>query len=348
MKLKYKQSLRGLEDEEEELVAECKKREKKGEKKTRFKCKFNIKNKKINNIEVQEDKFDFIDQEVTIKLCTPLAVKYLKKLQTVGKEEKFRKKVFLLENAELKEDEKEFTIIGKIKDRSFDNDEVTLTVFNNKKNRGINIECSVKKKGRNYNIVCKPEKNIKGYLDGAFGDFGEEFLVIKFKDDQDSEIDFVAKKEDKDKDEDKKEDKDEDKKEDKDEDKKEDKDEDKKKNKKKKKKEDKDDDKDEDKKEEKKDNNDDNDDEEKKPKKKKVIIKKQKTEAEDDTDSTEEENWWNNNNILIYIIIGSLFFLLIVLVCCRFCKVQAQPAKIKSLESSSMDKVKFASQGSDS
>jgi hypothetical protein len=36
LKLKYKQSLRGLEDEEEELVAECKKREKKGEKKNKI------------------------------------------------------------------------------------------------------------------------------------------------------------------------------------------------------------------------------------------------------------------------------------------------------------------------
>ena len=318
MKLKSKQSLRGLEDEE--LVIECKKREKKGDRKVRFKCKFNIKNKKIDNIEVEEDKIDFIDQEVTIKSCSPLAVKYLKKLQTVGKQEKFRKKLFLLEYAALKKNENDFTIEGRIKDKSFDNDEVTLTVLNEKKNNGFNIECSIKKKKGKYNIICKPEKNIKGYLDGAFGDFGEEYLAINFRDNQNSEIDFEAKKEDKD------EDKNEDKKEDKDEDKKEDK------------------------KDDKKENNDDNDDDEKKSKKKqkKVVIKKQKKVDEDDTDSTDEDNWLNNNNILIYIIIGSLFFLLIILVICRCCKVQAQPKIIQNLENSSLDKVKFASQSSDS
>ena len=310
----------------------------------RFKCKFNIKGKKIDNIEVEEDKIDFIDQEVTIKSCSPLAVKYLKKLQTVGKQEKFRKKLFLLEYAALKKTENDFTIEGRIKDKSFDNDEVTLTVLNEKKNNGFNIECSIKKKKGKYNIICKPEKNIKGYLDGAFGDFGEEYLAINFRDNQNSEIDFEAKKEDKD------EDKKEDKKEDKDEDKKEDKNEDKKEDKKEDKDEDKKEDKDEDKKEDKKENNDDNDDDEKKSKKKqkKVVIKKQKKVDEDDTDSTDEDNWLNNNNILIYIIIGSLFFLLIILVICRCCKVQAQPKKIQNLENSSLDKVKFASQSSDS
>jgi hypothetical protein len=135
LKLRYKQSLRGLEDEE--LVIECKKREKKGDRKVRFKCKFNIKGKKIDNIEVEEDKIDFIDQEVTIKSCSPLAVKYLKKLQTVGKQEKFRKKLFLLEYAALKKTENDFTIEGRIKDKSFDNDEVTLTVLNEKKKQWI-------------------------------------------------------------------------------------------------------------------------------------------------------------------------------------------------------------------
>jgi hypothetical protein len=330
LKLRYKQSLRGLEDEER--IVECKKREKKEEIHVRFQCKFVIKGKKIDNIEVEENKIDFIDQEVTIKKCSPLAVKYMKNIQTFGEEAKFRKKLYLLEDAELKKNKNDFTIIGKIKDKDFDNDEVTLTIFNDKKNNGLNIECSIKKKKGKYNIICKPEKNIKGYLDSAFGDFGEENLLINFKDEQNSEIDFVAKKEDKD--EDKKEDKDEDKKEDKDKDKKEDKDEDK----------------NEDKKEDKKKNNDDDDDDdEKKSKKenKKVVIKKKKIVEDEDTDSMEEGNWLNNNSILIYIIMGSLFFLLIILVFCRYCQVEVQSKKSQNLENSPMDKVKFASQSSD-
>jgi hypothetical protein len=225
LKLRYKQSLRGLEDEE--LIVKCINKEKKGEIHVKFKCKFKIKDKTIDNIEVKQKKIAFIGQKVTIKKCSPLAVKYMKKLQTFGEEAKFRKKLYLLEDAELKKNKNAFTIIGTIKDKNFDNDEVTLTLFNAKKNNGINVECSIKKNKKKINIICKPVKNIKGYLDGAFGDFGEENLLINFKDEQNSEIDFVAKKEDKD--EDKKEDKDKDKKEDKDEDKNEDKKEDKKK-----------------------------------------------------------------------------------------------------------------------
>ena len=211
LKLRYKQYLRGLEDEE--LIVKCINKEKKGEIHVKFKCKYKIKDKTIDNIEVKQKKIAFIGQKVTIKKCSPLAVKYMKKLQTFGEEAKFRKKLYLLEDAELKKIKNAFTIIGTIKDKNFDNDEVTLTLFNAKKNNGINVECSIKKNKKKINIICKPVKNIKGYLDGAFGDFGEENLLINFNDTKKSEIDFVAKKEDKE--EDKKEDKEEDKKEDK-------------------------------------------------------------------------------------------------------------------------------------
>jgi hypothetical protein len=198
LKLRYKQSLRGLEDEE--LIVECINKEKKGEIHVKFKCKFKIKDKTIDNIEVKQKKIAFIGQKVTIKKCSPLAVKYMKKLQTFGEEAKFRKKLYLLEDAELKKIKNAFTIIGTIKDKNFDNDEVTLTLFNAKKNNGINIECSITKKIGKYNIICKPVKNIKGYLDCANGDFGDENLLITFKDNQNSEIDFVVKKEDKEED----------------------------------------------------------------------------------------------------------------------------------------------------
>ena len=46
----------------------------------------------------------------------------------------------LILNATLKKNKNDFTLIGKIKDKEFDNDEVTLTIFNDKKNNGLNIE----------------------------------------------------------------------------------------------------------------------------------------------------------------------------------------------------------------
>ena len=194
LKIRFKQSLRALNEQVE--IVECKKREKKGERQTRFKCEFSIKDKTIENIEVEVDKFDFIDQVVTIKSYSPEAVIFMKRVQSVGKNEKFKnKKLYLLENAEYRQNKKQFCIIGKIRDRLSFNDELTLTFLNSHKNNGVNVKCSVGQKKGKYIFTCKPDKDISGFLDGAYGDLEGENLVINFADKKKCDINFIVQKE---------------------------------------------------------------------------------------------------------------------------------------------------------
>jgi hypothetical protein len=178
-------------------IIECRKRYKKGEKQIRFKCVFEKKNRKIEKIEVDVNKFKFIGQEVKIKSCSPLAMKNMKNLQKVGKRRQFKNKIYILDNAELKQNEKNFNIIGKIKDKDFDEEEVTLKFLDSKKKES-KIDCKIKKNKGKYIFECEPKKDINGNLDGAFGDFEDKNIVINFKKNEDSEINFIVEKKDED------------------------------------------------------------------------------------------------------------------------------------------------------
>jgi len=194
LKIRFKQSLRAL--NEEIQIVECKKRQKKGEIQVRFKCEFSIKDKTIENIEVDVNKFDFIDQVVTIQSCSPEAVKFMNKVQNVGNNEKFKnKKLYLLENAEFKQNKNEFNIIGKIREKLSFNDELTLTILNFKKNNGIDVKCSIGQKKGKYILTCKPDKDISGFLDGAYANLEGENLVINFGDKKKCDINFIVQKE---------------------------------------------------------------------------------------------------------------------------------------------------------
>ena len=193
LKIKLKESLRSLNDEEQ--IIECTKKNKKGEKQIRFKCLFEKKNRKIEKIEVDVNKFNFIGQEVKIKSCSPLAMKNMKNLQKVGKEKQFKNKIYVLENAELKQNEKNFNIMGTIKDKDFDKEEVTLTFLDSKKKEN-KVDCKIKKNKGKYIFECEPKNDINGNLDGAYGDLEDKNIVINFKNNEDSEIYFIVEKAD--------------------------------------------------------------------------------------------------------------------------------------------------------
>jgi hypothetical protein len=120
----------------------------------------------------------------------------MKRVQSVGKNEKFKnKKLYLLENAEYRQNKKQFCIIGKIRERLSFNDELTLTFLNSHKNNGVNVKCSVGQKKGKYIFTCKPDKDISGFLDGAYGDLEGENLVINFADKKKCDINFIVQKE---------------------------------------------------------------------------------------------------------------------------------------------------------
>jgi hypothetical protein len=191
LKIKLKESLRSLNDEEQ--IIECTKTYKKGEKQISFKCRFEKKNRKIEKIEIDVNKFNFIGKEVKITSCSPLAMKNMKNLQKVGKEKQFKNKIYVLENAELKQNEKNFNIMGRIKDKEFDKEEVTLTFLDSKKKEN-KVDCKIKKNKGKYIFECEPKNDISGNLDGAYGDLEDKNILINFKNNEDSEIYFIAEK----------------------------------------------------------------------------------------------------------------------------------------------------------
>ena len=148
LNIKYKSgALRVLQDDVEKKEVDCKKVDSK-HKKDKYHCEFESA-KKIENIEVIEDDFRFTGQKVDIKAWSPLAIKQKKKLQEFGKEDTFNKKLYILESSEKSQDNKSINIIGKINDKKFEHDTVTLTIASSDKTKEKKVECAIEKKKEN-------------------------------------------------------------------------------------------------------------------------------------------------------------------------------------------------------
>lgn len=316
LKFKLKESsLRALKDEKKQII-ECKKKYKKGEKQIRFKCVFEKKNRKIEKIEVDVNKFKFIGQEVKIKSYSPLAMKNMKNLQKVGKRRQFKNKIYILDNAELKQNEKNFNIIGKIKDKDFDEEEVTLKFLDSKKKES-KIDCKIKKNKGKYIFECEPKNDINGNFDGAYGDFEDKNIVINFKKDEDSEINFIVEKK-----------------------------EEKKEKKNKKKKEDDNDDNDENKNSNKKKEEENNDNESNKESNREIRKRhRKKKEDDDDLQFVYEKNV--KIDILIYICIGFIILLLITLAYNCIVQSSYKGSSKSYFDNNSMDTVKLSTQSNE-
>ena len=313
LKIKYKNSLRALNDKEEKVEIECRKRHKKRELQVRFKCELNTNDKDIENIEV-ENNFNFVDQEVTIKATSPLAKKYMTKLQTLGREEKFNKKLYILENTELNQDSKSFYLLGRIRDKQFDNDNVVLTVSISEGKAEEDVECSIEKKKGKHRLICNPKKDIESNLDGVFGDLGDENLVINFKDNADSDLTFHVEKKEK------------------------------KKEKHKKKEEDDDDSNKEENKENKKNEN------EEKPHVSAQKVKKEAKENDEDLNENDFTKFFTTN-VIIYIAIGFAVLVILILLFIFISKAKKgglTNEQKANLDNSSMDIIKYGSKGSSS
>ena len=193
LKIKYKSGvLRVLQDDVEKKEVDCKKVDSK-HKKDKYHCEFESA-KKIENIEVIEDDFRFTGQKVDIKAWSPLAIKQKKNLQEFGKEDTFNKKLYILESSEKSQDNKSINIVGKICDKQFEHDTVTLTIVSSDKTKEKKVECAIEKKKQKFNFRCQPKEDIEGPLDGVFGDMDDEQLIVNFKNGVDCNILFTVEK----------------------------------------------------------------------------------------------------------------------------------------------------------
>jgi len=307
IKINTKETLRSL--KEEKQIIECKRRYKNGERQIRYKCEFEKKNRKIERIEVDVFRFRFIGQNVKIKSCSPMAIKNMKNIQDVGKEKQFKNKIYVLEYAELKKNKKNFEIMGRIRDKDFDEEGVNLTILDSKKMEK-KVNCKIKKNKGRYIFECEPKEDINGNLDGAYGDIEDKNVVINFKYNKTSKINFVVeKKEEKEEKVEKK--------------KKNDDDDDEKKNENKKK----------------------EDNKEKKQEIRRPPRRKKKEDNDDDLQFVYEKNV--KIDILIYICIGFIILLLITLAYNCIVQVRNKESSGPYFDNNSMDTVKLSSQSND-
>ena len=83
------------------------------------------------------------------------------KLQTVGEEDKFNKKLFIFQRANIKKEKKKFYVTGDIRDKKFDNDNVVLTITNSDGKGDVDVDCSIEKKVKKEKVKDKEKKKKK-------------------------------------------------------------------------------------------------------------------------------------------------------------------------------------------
>jgi hypothetical protein len=180
-----------IEYKEDKVFTKCERKLKYIENKVEFLCEFNYKENIIKNIEMIKN-FMLIAQDIIIKGYTPMALKKINNIQNVEKEEIFNKKIYVLENAIKIEKDYGFNITGKLynKDFLYNNISVIIVVFDKKNENEKRIDCYLEKHIDIVSLICKPKENIITNLYGAIADLKNEILVIEFKNGQNSTIDF--------------------------------------------------------------------------------------------------------------------------------------------------------------
>ena len=152
----------------------------------KYNCTFQ---KDKDDYEIEDLQIDknmlFENQNVEISASTAIANLTMDKLQTIGEDDPFDKKLFILDNCSLTMDDKsnKFNLTGQIDDKNFDYEELNLTI-NPKTGEIENIYCDIiKSEVNNIILSCNPKSKIENGFEGAFSDLGKENLIINFPSD---------------------------------------------------------------------------------------------------------------------------------------------------------------------
>ena len=156
----------------------------------KFNCSFEGNEDEIENIQVDKN-MTFDGQEVEISAVTPVANLSMENLQKIGENDLFNKKLFILDNCTLIEDNtnNKFNITGVLNENKFDYEAINL-IINSKPGENENISCNVIKSGENnVTLSCNPKEKVIGEFQGAFANLGEENLVVNLQSNSTDDID---------------------------------------------------------------------------------------------------------------------------------------------------------------
>ena len=179
VRIKYKTiSLRVLEDSTKD--AECKLTPSDFDNQNKYNCTVETNGEEIESFEV-DNNFVFQDQMVDVKANTPIATKQLNNLQNIGDSDIFNKQLFILDNSTMILEDNALNITGTINNKSFNYENINLSLNTENSNETKNISCKIiKLNEENYTLQCNPngEKNFKA--DSAFANLGDDNLLINF------------------------------------------------------------------------------------------------------------------------------------------------------------------------
>ena len=179
VRIKYKTtSLRVLEDSTKD--AECQLTPNDFDNQNKYNCTVETNGEEVESFEVDKN-FVFQDQMVDVKANTPIASKQLNNLQNIGDSDIFNKQLFILDNSTMVLEDDVLNITGTINNKSFNYENINLSLNTENSNETKNISCKIiKLNEENYTLQCNPngEKNFKA--DSAFADLGNDNLLINF------------------------------------------------------------------------------------------------------------------------------------------------------------------------
>ena len=163
----------------------------------RYKCSIETNGEEIDNIELdknikaEDDDINFSETKIS-----PMAVKYMNKIQEIGNEDPFNKKLYLLNTSSITVDNNnnEFNIIGEIKDNfNYNKINLEISLLKNSIEELSNITCISTKKENKYNLQCNTNNEMNGLLNSAFANLGSQNLMVEISDSVKKNINFEEK-----------------------------------------------------------------------------------------------------------------------------------------------------------
>jgi len=121
----------------------------------RYQCSIETNGDEIDNIELDKNiKAEDDDIDLTETKVSPMGLKYMNKIQEIGNEDPFNKKLYLLNSTSItvNNDNNEFNITGEIKDdNNFNYEKINLEIslIENSEEKLSNVSCIPTKKENN-------------------------------------------------------------------------------------------------------------------------------------------------------------------------------------------------------
>ena len=108
----------------------------------------------------------------------------MNKIQEIGNEDPFNKKLYLLNSTSItvNNDNNEFNIIVKIKNDiniNYKKINLEISLLENSVEKLSNISCIPTKIGAVYNLQCNTHNEMSGILNSAFANLGNENLIVE-------------------------------------------------------------------------------------------------------------------------------------------------------------------------